>query len=85
MENGGKVVVHFSIHYDGTVTGVNIAENTTGAEVLGYVCVKAIEDPAPFEAWPSDMRHEIARGVFDVRFTFYLLKPGKCYRMESRD
>ena len=70
MENGGKVVVHFSLHYDGTVTKVGIAENTTGAEVLGYVCVKAIEDPAPYEAWPSDMRHEIARGVFDVKFTF---------------
>lgn len=70
MENGGKVVVHFSLHYDGTVTKVSIAENTTGAEVLGYVCVKAIEEPAPYEPWPTDMRHEIARGVFDVKFTF---------------
>jgi outer membrane biosynthesis protein TonB len=70
MENGGKVIVRFSVHYDGTVTGVTIGGNTTGAEVLGYVCVKAIEDPAPYEAWPSDMRHEIARGVFDVEFTF---------------
>lgn len=70
MENGGKVVVNFSVHYDGTISGVAIAGNTTGAEVLGYVCVKAIEDPAPYESWPSDMRHEIARGVFDVQFTF---------------
>ena len=70
LENGGKVVVHFAVHYDGTVTGVKIAGNTTGAEVLGYVCVKAIEDPAPYDPWPSDMRHEIAKGVFDVEFTF---------------
>src|SRR5512133_499914 len=42
MENGGKVVVNFSVHYDGTVTGVNIGSNSTGAEVLGYVCVKSV-------------------------------------------
>jgi hypothetical protein len=67
----GKVIIRFNLHYDGTITGVKISENTTGAEVLGYVCVKAIEDPAPYAPWPSDMRHEIASGVFEVQFTFY--------------
>ncbi len=70
-DNRGKVVVNFSLHYDGTITAVKVGENTTGAEVLGYVCVKAVQDPAPFAPWPSDMRHEIASGVFDVRFTFF--------------
>ncbi|HEY5912371.1 MAG TPA: hypothetical protein VJA21_17355, partial [Verrucomicrobiae bacterium] len=70
-DNRGKVVVKFSLHYDGSITGVKITENTTGAEVLGYVCVKAVQDPAPYAPWPSDMRHEIASGVLDVRFTFF--------------
>ena len=70
-DNRGKVVIKFSLHYDGTITGVKVNENTTGAEVLGYVCVKAIQDPAPYAPWPSDMRHEIASGVFEVQFTFY--------------
>jgi TonB family protein len=70
-DNRGKVVIRFSLHYDGTITGVKVAENTTGAEVLGYVCVKAVQDPAPYAPWPSDMRHEIASGVFEVQFTFF--------------
>jgi hypothetical protein len=70
-ENRGKAVIKFSLHADGTITGVKVAENTTGAEVLGYVCVKAIEDPAPYPPWPSDLRHEISSGVFDVQFTFF--------------
>ncbi len=70
-DNRGKVVVRFDLHYDGSITGVKIAENSTGADVLGYVCVKSIQDPAPYAPWPSDMRHEIAKGVLDVRFTFF--------------
>jgi outer membrane biosynthesis protein TonB len=70
-DNRGKVVVRFNLHYDGTITGVKISENTTGAEVLGYVCVKAIQDPAPYSEWPTDMRHEIASGVLEVQFTFF--------------
>jgi outer membrane biosynthesis protein TonB len=66
----GRVVVRFSLRYDGTISGVGIAESTT-SEVLAYVCVRAIEDPAPFPAWPSDMRHEISSGTRDVQFTFY--------------
>ncbi len=70
-DNRGKVIVRFDLHYDGSITGAKIYENSTGAEVLGYVCVKAIQDPAPYAPWPSDMRHEIAKGVLEVRFTFF--------------
>ncbi len=70
-DNRGKVIVRFDLHYDGSITGAKITENTTGADVLGYVCVKAIQDPAPYAPWPSDMRHEIAKGVLEVRFTFF--------------
>lgn len=70
-DNRGRVVIRFDLHYDGSITAVRVTENTTGAEVLGYVCVKAIEDPAPYSPWPSDLRHEIAKGVLEVRFTFF--------------
>jgi len=70
-ENRGKVVVKFKLHYDGTVTEVKADDNTTGAEVLGYVCLKSIQDPAPYAPWPSDMRHEIAKGVFEIQITFF--------------
>jgi hypothetical protein len=68
-DDRGKVVIRFSLHYDGTITGVSVATNTT-SEVLAYVCVRAIEEPAPYAAWPSDMRHEISNGARDVTFTF---------------
>lgn len=70
-DNMGKVIVRFDLHYDGSITGIRITKNTTGAEVLGYVCVKAIQDPAPYQEWPTDMRHEIANGELEVRFTFF--------------
>jgi hypothetical protein len=69
-DSRGRVVIHFSLRYDGTISGVGIAASTA-SEVLSYVCVRAIEDPAPFPAWPSEMRHEISSGVRDIRFTFY--------------
>jgi hypothetical protein len=70
-DDRGKVVIRFSLHYDGTITGISVAESTISSEVLGYVCVRAIEEPAPYAAWPSEMRHEISNGTRDVQFTFY--------------
>ncbi len=61
-DSRGKVVLQFRLHYDGRITDMSMAENTTG-EVLGLICQKAVLDPAPFAAWPSDMR----RTLGDVR------------------
>jgi hypothetical protein len=66
----GKVAIKFRLHYDGKVTGVAISESTT-SEVLAYLCVRAIEDPAPYRAWPKEMRLEISNGTRDVTFTFW--------------
>jgi outer membrane biosynthesis protein TonB len=68
-DSRGKVVLQFALHYDGRVTDMNMAENTTG-EVLGLICQKAVLDPAPFAAWPSDMRR-ILGDVRHIQFTFY--------------
>jgi len=68
-DSRGKVVLQFVLHYDGRVTDMNMAENTTG-EVLGLICQKAVLDPAPFAAWPSDMRRTLG-DTRHIQFTFY--------------
>jgi hypothetical protein len=68
-DSRGKVVLQFRLHYDGRITDMNMAENTTG-EVLGLICEKAVLDPAPFAAWPSDMRRTLGE-VRNIQFTFY--------------
>lgn len=68
-DSRGKVVVQFRLHYNGRITDMSVAENTAG-EVLGLICQKAVLDPAPYAAWPSDMRRTLGdtRGI---QFTFY--------------
>jgi hypothetical protein len=70
QERTGKVVLHFKLKPDGTVEEMKIAENTVG-DLLGYVCEEAVQDVAPFEKWPSDMRREIGANYRDISFTFY--------------
>ncbi len=68
-DSRGKVVLQFVLHYDGRVSDMNMPENTTG-EVLGLICQKAVLDPSPFAAWPSDMRRTLG-DVRHIQFTFY--------------
>jgi len=68
-DSRGKVMLRFSLHYDGRVTDMSEAENTAG-EVLGLICQKAVLDNAPFAAWPSDMRRTLG-DVRHIQFTFY--------------
>lgn len=66
----GKVVLEFRLRSDGRVTDMNISESEVG-EILALLCRKAVEDPAPFAPWPSDMRRLFRENYRDVRFTFY--------------
>ena len=68
-DSRGKVVLQFRLHHDGRVTDMNMANNTAG-EVLGLICQKAVLDPAPFAAWPSDMRRTLGE-IRNIQFTFY--------------
>jgi outer membrane biosynthesis protein TonB len=68
-DSRGKVVVQFRLHYDGRITDMKVAESTTG-EVLALICQKAVLDPAPFAAWPSDMRRTLG-DTRNIQFTFY--------------
>ncbi len=69
LDNRGKVVLQFVLHPDGRVTGMTMSENTAG-DVLGYICEKAVLDPAPFAAWPTELRRMIGENR-PIQFTFY--------------
>ena len=58
LDRTGTVVIEFTLHYDGRVSDVDIAETTVG-DTLAYVCRLAITDPAPYLAWPSDLRRQL--------------------------
>jgi outer membrane biosynthesis protein TonB len=68
-ESRGKVVLQFILHPDGRVTDVSMPDNSAG-EVLGYICQKAVMDPAPYPPWPMEMRRMIGENR-PIQFTFY--------------
>jgi hypothetical protein len=70
LDRTGKVTLQFHLHADGTITDMTVLENTVG-DLLGYVCQKAINDPAPFKPWPEDMRRLVVANYREITFTFY--------------
>jgi outer membrane biosynthesis protein TonB len=66
----GRVIVEFTLHYDGRVTDARVVEQEVG-EIRALYCRKAITDPAPFAPWPQEMRTIMARDYREVRFTFH--------------
>jgi hypothetical protein len=71
LDRTGKVVIEFTLHHDGRVSDVTIAETTVG-DTLAYVCRLAVTDPAPYMAWPSDMRRQLGES-HRIKFTFNYL------------
>ena len=70
MDRSGKVTVKFRLNYDGSITDMQVLENTVG-DLLGYVCQQAVTEPSPCEAWPADMRRMVGPNYRDIVFTFY--------------
>jgi hypothetical protein len=70
MDRTGKVMLRFHLNYDGTITDMNVMQNTVG-DLLGYVCQKAVSDPAPFARWPGEMRRMVGENYREITFTFY--------------
>jgi outer membrane biosynthesis protein TonB len=70
MDRSGKVTLRFHLNYDGSIADMKVLDNTVG-DVLGYVCQKAVTDPAPFSPWPSEMRRLIGENYREITFTFY--------------
>lgn len=69
-EQTGKVTIHFRLHSDGTISQVTETQSTVDS-VLSLLCRMAIEHPAPYEPWPSEMRHKIGESYRDLTFTFF--------------
>ncbi|MBU6409884.1 MAG: hypothetical protein KGR98_05795 [Verrucomicrobia bacterium] len=70
LDRTGKVVVTFHLHYDGTISDMQILDNTVGI-LLGQVCEDAINEPAPYAPWPGDMRRMVGATFRQITFTFY--------------
>jgi len=70
LDRTGRVRVQFHLNYDGSITDMTVLENNVG-EVLGYVCQKAISDPAPFKPWSAEMRRLVGANYREITFTFY--------------
>ena len=68
-DRSGKVILQFRLNYDGTITDMKVVENGVG-DLLGYVCQKAVLDPAPFARFPSDMRRKLGDST-SIQFAFY--------------
>jgi len=66
----GRVVLEFHLHDDGTITDMSVQESTVD-ELLSALCQRAVIDPAPYAAWPSDMRRQVGVSFRDLHFTFY--------------
>jgi hypothetical protein len=68
-EQTGKVTIRFRLNSDGTINQVNETQSTVDS-VLSLLCRMAIEQPAPYEPWPSELRHKIAENYRELTFTF---------------
>ena len=66
----GKVVLEFRLNSDGRVTDMKVSENGV-TEILGLLCQRAVQDPAPFAPWPADLKRMVGKEYREVRFTFY--------------
>jgi len=66
----GKVAIEFKLKSNGRVSDIDVVENEVG-ELLSLLCQRAIQDPAPFAPWPSDLRRMVGSDSRHVRFTFF--------------
>jgi hypothetical protein len=69
-EQTGKVTIRFRLNSDGTISQLSETQSTVDS-VLSLLCRMAIEHPAPYEPWPSAMRHTIGENYRELTFTFF--------------
>ena len=66
----GRVVVQFHLNDNGSISDAKVLESDVG-DLLSYLCQAAIQDPSPFDPWPTDMKRMIDARYREVTFTFY--------------
>jgi hypothetical protein len=69
-EQTGKVTIRFRLYSDGTIQHVTETDSTVDS-VLTLLCRMAIEHPAPYDPWPTELRHKIAENYRELTFTFF--------------
>lgn len=68
-EQSGKVTIRFDLNYDGTISQTTELQTTVDS-VLTLLCRMAVEQPAPYEAWPADMRQKMGKSYREYTITF---------------
>jgi hypothetical protein len=66
----GKVVLDFRLHQDGRITDMHVKEADVN-ETLSYICERAVQEPAPYQKFPADLRRLLPNDYREVRFTFF--------------
>lgn len=69
-EQSATVEVKFQICPDGTIQNLEVSK-TSGSQLLGFYCMKAVEDSGPFDPLPDDLHRLSGDGPRDATFTFY--------------
>lgn len=70
----GYVVLQFHLNYDGTITDMQVVDDTVDPTldgVMGFLCQRAVNEPAPFERWPREMRLQTDKNYREIQFTFF--------------
>ncbi len=70
LDRVGRVVISFRLTAEGRITDMRVEESDVG-EIYTTICQLAITKPAPYEAWPTDVRRLVGQDFRDIRFTFY--------------
>ena len=66
----GQVVVQFDLSETGQVSSPKILENTLN-QAVGQVYLRAVQNGAPYKAWPAGVRAAFGSGSRRVKVTFY--------------
>ena len=69
-ERTGVVEIYFKLRSDGRIEDLAVQQNTAG-EVLAQYCKKAIDDSAPFEPFPEELKALLAHEYREITFIFY--------------
>jgi hypothetical protein len=65
----GKVVIDFTLSPNGRIHEISVRVNEVG-EICALLCKRAIQDPAPYPRWPSDLRSVTVGEGRKFSFTF---------------
>ena len=74
FDRHGRVVLQFHLNYDGTISDMQVVDDTvdpTPDGVMGFLCQRAVNEPAPFERWPREMRLQFEKDYREIQFTFF--------------